>query len=598
MPVKPIKQGLVFNGINDWVDMGKIVFPHPNTNWAARMIFCINRFVGDAGIWAEDENASSKIHSFSFNSTTKKLVYNYYDISGVGAVASFDFDPVTGQFYDITIMSIDGSIVCYVDGTLIGSSAVQLVRAIAGTTVGLTLKIGRKRALYSALTIAYMIIYNRSVAPTDPNPRSGIVAEWTFDEGVGTTLTDASGNGNNGTISSALWVIKKSQTVINKLSNNMEVLGMPFSKSKYARNVWDMQVFDNRIYIGHGNSSNVGTASNSGPIPLIYVDSVGQFTTQNGTFNAGGKTSLDEEQIDMFKVLNGKLFIGGHDPKAPDDFSQGNWYDLVSGAATWTKHRNIPLAIHVFDIVYFNGRLFAACGRSITWVEGDYLTTGADVMMSSDEGTTWTKLGTIQNDSYVFRAYTFFQLGSDLYATAEYYTPLWDTVAYVMKISPSFTVTQVQIDTSILFQGVSTSVNDPNIKMYRPVNFLGKCVYLAGFVYNDQQFIPEVLTVMTSLASCAKATFPDTKAIPIDILVRGSSLYVLAFVRQASARYKIIVYKTTDLVTWNEIFAFYHTTFARSFEELNGIFYFGLGCDTEYIPDDVGTVLRTKYRII
>src|ERR1700729_3106318 len=34
---------------------------------------------------------------------------------------------------------------------------------------------------------------------------SGLVAAYGFDEGSGTTVTDASGNGNNGTISGATW---------------------------------------------------------------------------------------------------------------------------------------------------------------------------------------------------------------------------------------------------------------------------------------------------------------------------------------------------------------------------------------------------------
>ena len=34
---------------------------------------------------------------------------------------------------------------------------------------------------------------------------SGLVAAYAFDEGSGTTVTDASGNGNNGTITNATW---------------------------------------------------------------------------------------------------------------------------------------------------------------------------------------------------------------------------------------------------------------------------------------------------------------------------------------------------------------------------------------------------------
>ena len=42
-------------------------------------------------------------------------------------------------------------------------------------------------------------------APASLAASSGLVAAYAFDEGSGTTVTDASGNGNNGTISNATW---------------------------------------------------------------------------------------------------------------------------------------------------------------------------------------------------------------------------------------------------------------------------------------------------------------------------------------------------------------------------------------------------------
>lgn len=47
---------------------------------------------------------------------------------------------------------------------------------------------------------------------------------------------------------------------------SVEYLGNSFSKDNYANNVWDMQVFDGRIYLGHGNSSNKGPNQNAGPM--------------------------------------------------------------------------------------------------------------------------------------------------------------------------------------------------------------------------------------------------------------------------------------------------------------------------------------------
>ena len=52
----------------------------------------------------------------------------------------------------------------------------------------------------------------------------------------------------------------------------------------YARNIWDMHAFGNKIYFGSGNSSNEGPAPNSGPAVLWSYDIakqefVNEFTT-------------------------------------------------------------------------------------------------------------------------------------------------------------------------------------------------------------------------------------------------------------------------------------------------------------------------------
>ena len=47
--------------------------------------------------------------------------------------------------------------------------------------------------------------YSNTANATTPAGPSGLVAAYGFDEGSGTTVADASGNGNNGTISNATW---------------------------------------------------------------------------------------------------------------------------------------------------------------------------------------------------------------------------------------------------------------------------------------------------------------------------------------------------------------------------------------------------------
>ena len=57
-----------------------------------------------------------------------------------------------------------------------------------------------------AVAIAAVIVVAELVsAPASMSATTGLVAAYGFDEGSGTTVTDASGNGNNGTITNATW---------------------------------------------------------------------------------------------------------------------------------------------------------------------------------------------------------------------------------------------------------------------------------------------------------------------------------------------------------------------------------------------------------
>ncbi|MFC1610140.1 hypothetical protein ACFL6C_04230 [Myxococcota bacterium] len=66
---------------------------------------------------------------------------------------------------------------------------------------------------------------------------------------------------------------------------DIENLGIPlqsiYASKIYARNVWDLHAFDGRIYIGSGNSSNIGPDSNAGPVEVwAYDTALGGFVKE------------------------------------------------------------------------------------------------------------------------------------------------------------------------------------------------------------------------------------------------------------------------------------------------------------------------------
>jgi hypothetical protein len=81
-------------------------------------------------------------------------------------------------------------------------------------------------------------------------------------------------------IASSLLCASKSQASTNDVTAYVENLGNPFTaKPTYARNVWDMQVFNGRLYFGHGNASNLNPSPNAGPInvPCEQPGDIGQY---------------------------------------------------------------------------------------------------------------------------------------------------------------------------------------------------------------------------------------------------------------------------------------------------------------------------------
>ncbi|WP_411343348.1 hypothetical protein ACE3MZ_17140 [Paenibacillus sp. WLX1005] len=380
-------------------------------------------------------------------------------------------------------------------------------------------------------------------------------------------------------------------TAKSDVTSKLENLGQPFKSEPYARNVWDMQVFDGKIYLGSGNSSNSGPSPNAGPIPVIYYDpSSNKFVTQKviSTDAKTGKETTrevtDDEQIDTFKIMKGKLYIPGNDSIVPG-WKYGNFYEL--NGESWTEYQNIPDALHVYDLAYYQGEMFAAVGTEQTPV----------VMVSSDNGKTWDKLAAI--DGYGSRAYKFFQFKGKLYAAAIIMpdNQIWGDETHVLSIDKNLKVTQQKINGKNILPGmkfVQEPGKTPYNRISKTVVVNNQLVYIAGELYNDAQTMPEALIAAKDIDDARRITLPDTKALPTDMIVRNNVLYVLTYTKQSDGSYINRVYKTRNLKNWSQLLQFEKGTYAKSLEELNGDFYFGLGTDTEPLAASAGQILRVK----
>ena len=129
-------------------------------------------------------------------------------------------------------------------------------------------------------------------------------------------------------------------------------------------------------------------------------------------------------------------------------------------------------------------------------------------------------------------------------------------------------------------------------RMVRITPFDGRLAYVAAT--NSFDWAPVALVVTSTLADARKVTLPDAAALPYDLLVRGATLYVLASASQVGGGYVNHVYATQDLATFHEVLRFASPTFARSFEEAGGDFYFGLGSHYPQGAPHTGELLRVR----
>lgn len=172
-----------------------------------------------------------------------------------------------------------------------------------------------------------------------------------------------------------------------------------------ARTAWDVEVFDQQLFVGSGDYD-----ANSGPVEIYSYD------LQNQSWSCSG--SLPDEQVERFMIIDNTLMVPGCDPRGSWDF--GNIYRYANGQ--WETLRNIPGGIHQFDLIEYEDMLFVGLGVS----PGN-----SPIVMSLDGGETFQSvpmykngqhLDSISGTNILARIYDFFTLNNELYAFYYQYT--------------------------------------------------------------------------------------------------------------------------------------------------------------------------------
>ncbi len=344
------------------------------------------------------------------------------------------------------------------------------------------------------------------------------------------------------------------------------VVGNPFRKrfpdnmdwkedkpSVFARNVWDMVVYDGRIYLGSGDYWN-----NAGPTDIYcFVPGQNQFTLDY---------TAPDEMVSKFYIFEGKLVVPGNDPQESWDF--GNIYIKESGA--WRKVRTIPNGLHCFNMAYAQGTLFAGIGTEHA----------PKLLASKNWGQTW--------EPVVFKSFpgTLFTWNSQLFAF-DFFNNLCryeNGVLYSDKVVPEGAQSAKDVASSW-----------PGWRCTEAIPFAGGLILVSAGIGTTLEYGPFPLLFIEPNQTEASVIglFEDKNV--MDTCVSGETLYALCTRPAAEGTFENTIYSTRDVRTWHCEVTFTTTSFTRSFVETGGDFYVGIGCSglaRGSLPNSTGDILR------
>ena len=348
-----------------------------------------------------------------------------------------------------------------------------------------------------------------------------------------------------------------------------------------ALNVWDMQAFDGKIYLSGGS-----TVTNTGPINVwAYDPKIKDFVKEY---------QVQEEAIEHYRVLDKQLYIPAADPTKGDRHKfylrQGDKWQMYSSPV-------VQLA-HVRDLIKTNSGdiLMVGNNRQVDKPESR----GTAIATFTPDGVTFKAAGvkngvvngTVLSDFNWF--FSVFRYQDRIFATN---TMLRDAENYPGSIaqynpkSKQFVINfDLHNDEFIPTDRLGENSIYGLAVIYRPwnpVEFQDYLVYPVRSYSNSLDNYEEAY--MNSIGLFYKSGMgnsPETLKMPRgegeDVLVVNNELYVLTSRKKRDGRFINYVYKTDNLGTnikWQRVAQFEEWNKARSFEYLDGIFYFGLGQD-------------------
>ncbi len=338
-----------------------------------------------------------------------------------------------------------------------------------------------------------------------------------------------------------------------------------FIEGEFACTAWDMTIYNGKLYVGSGDYD-----QNKGPTDIWRYDLITKVWEKSGTVNG--------EQVSRFNVIGGRLVAPGIDPRGvdwehTDQAFNGDYYVLEGDE--WVVKDNLLGAIHNFDMVENDGKIFAGLG----------VKEGASAVVCSNDG------------GETFNAVDFYKGGNLIDTSGSAFIRVYELF---VKDGQTFALLRygAQKGRYELFRydgGIFNYFADWTDKFYGTQLtydlFSGKAVYngKAYFTYGN-------LFVTEDMQTINKVDLKEN-AMTVDIIVVGDNLYLLCLEKEEEG-HRISVWKNNAMTKsgFSEIFYFYYEIPVLSFAYGGQSFYFGAGSRTMAHQKN-GNVLRVDYKV-
>lgn len=110
-----------------------------------------------------------------------------------------------------------------------------------------------------------------------------------------------------------------------------------------SRNVWDLQAFEGRVYLGMGD-----TTRDTGPIPVWAWDHHAQAWIDEP------ETIVEQEAIELFRVFDGALYIPSSDPTSGTTDASKFYRRRADGGWVHVKSSRQFMTAHIRDLAVFD----------------------------------------------------------------------------------------------------------------------------------------------------------------------------------------------------------------------------------------------------